>query len=299
MTRAASLKLGVKRSLVSWLARYNSRSGILGVEIRSTVGLGAKLEWCLEILAYCEENRVAPRFRFSYPDAREPVDHFGRLFSIRGSEERPTRFVRIGTILELDLGKNYDDVLTIDLAHHLISKYLVVKENVLSEVDEFCRRHFAGRSILGVHYRGTDKVRESPAVPFERVTRNIDRYLKQCPATDAIFVATDDGNFLDYLRTASPAREVMWRDDSFRSRDGSSIHESPSRDKYDINRDAIVNCLILSRCEALLKTASILSGWAKLFNPRLPVVMLNRPPDEHLWFPERVLVGENLFEPIT
>jgi hypothetical protein len=26
--------------------------------------------------------------------------------------------------------------------------------------------------------------------------------------------------------------------------------------------------------------------------------MLNRPPDEHLWFPERVLVGENLFEPL-
>jgi hypothetical protein len=63
-------------------------------------------------------------------------------------------------------------------------------------------------------------------------------------------------------------------------------------------RDAIVNCLILSRCEALLKTASILSAWSKLFNPRLPVVMLNRPPDEHLWFPERVLVGENLFEPL-
>ena len=59
-----------------------------------------------------------------------------------------------------------------------------------------------------------------------------------------------------------------------------------------------MNCLILSRCAALLKTASILSGWSKLFNPALPVVMLNRPPEENLWFPERVLVGENLFEPV-
>jgi len=135
-------------------------------------------------------------------------------------------------------------------------------------------------------------------VPYERVRRNIDRYLELYPTTDCVFVATDDANFLAYLQSASLGPTIVSRDDSFRSRDGSSIHESPSTDKYAINRDAIVNCLILSRCDALLKTASILSGWSKLFNPRLPVVMLNKPHDEHLWFPERALVGENLFAPI-
>jgi hypothetical protein len=90
----------------------------------------------------------------------------------------------------------------------------------------------------------------------------------------------------------------VFRQDSARSRDGRSIHGSPEADKYDINRDAIVNCLLLSRCNALLKTASILSGWSKLFNPRLPVVMLNRPSGEHLWFPERALVGNTLFAPV-
>jgi hypothetical protein len=298
MKHSARLRLGAKRSLVSLLARYYSRRGVLGVEIRSTVGLGAKLEWCLEIMAYCEDNGLLPQFRFSYPDTRQPGDYFGSLFRMRDSDERRVRFVKISSIIELDLGKDYDRVLTIDHANHLIKKYLAVREDVVGEVDDFCRRHFAGRSVVGVHYRGTDKVRESPMVPYDNVRRNIDYYLELYPQTDCIFVATDDARFLDYLQNASLGCTIVCREDSFRSRDGSSIHESAHTDKYEINRDAIVNCLILSRCEALLKTASILSGWSKLFNPGLPVVMLNKPRDEHLWFPERVLVEENLFEPV-
>jgi hypothetical protein len=249
-------------------------------------------------MAYCDDHGLLPRFRFSYPDARSPEDHFGSLFSIRDAREGPARFVTISSIVELDLGEDYDRVLTIGRASSLIRKYLVVKDDVVEEVDDFCRRHFAERRVLGVHYRGTDKVVESPFVPYDRVRRNIDRYLELYPGTDRVFLATDDARFLDYMRNTSLGRELLSREDSFRSRDGSSIHESSETNKHEINRDAIVNCLILSRCEALLKTASILSAWSKLFNPRLPVVMLNRPPDEHLWFPERVLVGENLFEPL-
>jgi hypothetical protein len=290
--------MGMKRSFVSWLARYNSRHGVLGIEIRSSVGLGAKLEWCLEIMAYCDDHGLLPQFRFSSPDAREPVDYFGSLFKIRGSPESQARFVKISSIIELDLGQDYDQLLTLELATYLINKYLVVREEVIGEVDDFCGRHFADRSVVGVHYRGTDKGRESPLVSYDSVRRNIAHYLELYPNTNAIFVATDDARFLDHLQSASLGRSIICRNDSFRSRDGSPIHESSYTDKLEINRDAIVNCLILSKCEALLKTASILSGWSKLFNPRLPVVMLNSPPAEHLWFPERVLVAENLFEPV-
>jgi hypothetical protein len=271
---------------------------VLAVEIRSSVGLGAKLEWCLEIMAYCDDHGLLPQFRFSYPDAPDAVDHFGRLFRIRDSQDKEARFVTISSIIELDLGKDYDRVLTIGLANHLITKYLVVRDDVLSEVDDFCREHFGGRRVVGVHYRGTDKVQESPMATYQSVRRNIDHYLKLYPTTDSVFIATDDANFLDYLQGASLDRTIVFREDSFRSVDASSIHESSHTDKSAINRDAIVNCLILSRCEALLKTASILSGWSKLFNPRLPVVMLNQPHPDQLWFPERALIGENLFPPV-
>jgi hypothetical protein len=298
MTRSARLKLGLKRSVISWLARYNARSGALAVELRSTVGLGAKLEWSLEIMAFCDDHGLLPQFRFSYPDSRPSEEYFGGLFRTRHDPARPPRFITISSIIELDLGKDYDQVLTVERASYLIDKYLVVREDVVAEVDDFCRRYFSDGRVLGVHYRGTDKIRESPKVSYESVRRNIEHYLERYPATSCIFVATDDANCLDYLQSTSIGRTIVWRQDAFRSRDGSSVHESACTDKYAMNRDAIVNCLILSRCAALLKTASILSGWSKLFNPRLPVVMLSKPHEEHLWFPERVLARDSLFEPI-
>jgi hypothetical protein len=288
----------INPALIRLLANYNSRNGLFAIEIKSCVGLGARLEWCLELLAYCNENGLAPQFKFSYPHSNNGEDYFNAFFGIRGTVDNPKQpiFITISSITELSLGKNYDSVLTLDLAAFLINKYLFVKDNVLSEVEEFCAKHFANKRVLGVHYRGTDKVEESSAFSYEKMTRNIKYYLSLYPDTDSVFVASDDMNFIETMKTASLGRPILYRDDSFRARDGKSIHKSTVTDKYKINRDAIVNCLLLSRCNALLKTASILSGWSKLFNPDLPVVILNRPYEE--WFPERELIAQNLFDPI-
>jgi len=184
-----------------------------------------------------------------------------------------------------------------ELAHYLIQKYLDVKEDVEREVEAFRAENLAGQPVLGVHYRGTDKALE--LVPYQRVKANISRYLQLYPQTEHIFVATDDAKFLDDIRAASLGAPIIFREDAVRSKQGEAIHKSPHTDKYAVNREAIVNSLILSRCDALLKTSSILSDWSKLFNPEPPVVMLSRPYEEHLWFPERELVKENLFEPIS
>ena len=93
-------------------------------------------------------------------------------------------------------------MLTIDQAGGLIRKYLEVKEDVVAEVEEFRGRHFGAGSVLGVHYRGTDKVVESPPVPYARVKRNIEHYLERYPETSGVFVATDDARFLEYMRGA-------------------------------------------------------------------------------------------------
>lgn len=294
----AELTLRTKRSVLSWLVRRRSRGGVLAVEIRSTVGLGAKLEWCLELMAYCQEHGLQPVFRFSYPDAAPAEDYFAPLFTMKHTVPALPRFVSISSIIELDLGKEYDSLLTIDWAHRLIGTYLEIREDIVREVDEFCSRRFPSGGVLGVHYRGTDKILESPAVPYERVRRNVERYLELYPATGGVLVATDDANFLDFMQVQPLNRPLVWREDAFRSRDGLPVHESAAMDRHAVNRDALVNCLLLSRCEALLKTASILSGWSKLFNPRLPVVMLNRPHLDQLWFPERALVASGPFEPV-
>jgi hypothetical protein len=294
----SSINSKVKRFLISRSAKYNSRYGVFAVEIKSSVGLGAKLEWCLEILAYCDENGLVPQFKFSYPNSGKSEDYFGKFFKLKEiiNENKPVRFTTISSIIELNLGKDYDTILNVELAIYLINKYLAVKQDILSEVESFCHQHFANRRVLGVHYRGTDKTKESPVVPYDTVKRNIEHYLKLRPETDSVFIASDDINFIENMESASVGRSIIYRNDSLRSRDGNSLHESADTNKYEVNRDAIVNCLLLSRCDALLKTASILSGWSKLFNPKLPVVVLNQPYEQ--WFPERDLIGKNLFNPL-
>jgi len=151
-------------------------------------------------------------------------------------------------------------------------------------VETFCSAHHFDNTTLGVHYRGTDKSAEAPSVSYENMEQYIRHYVTDNPAAGTVFVATDDANFLQFIQQSSVADLVVSRDDSFRATDNVAIHFS-GHDRYALNRDAIVNCLLLSRCHALLKTASILSGWSVLFNPDIRVMMLNKPFDNY--FPER------------
>jgi hypothetical protein len=286
-----------RRHVATVRARYHSRHGVFAVEICGVLGLGARLVWCLEIAAYCDERRLIPKFRFTYPASDK--DYFSELFI---TDFQPvafrTPFVRINSIIELDMRKEYNAALTFELASRLIKKYIRVREDVLDEVEAFCEASFGGKRVLGLHYRGTDKYRESPLIPYELVYKNVDRYLDSFPGTEIVFVATDDARFLRDIGRRRSDLKVVWREDAVRSADGTAIHEAANVDRSAVNRDALVNCLILSKCRALIKTPSILSAWSKIFNPDLPVVMLGRPYSRNLWFPERDLIRANLFDPL-
>jgi hypothetical protein len=284
----------VRNSLITYT---NIRKGSYAVEIRNDQGIGAKLAWTLEILAYCDEKCLTPLFKFSYPDSKDDEDYFGHFFSIRLKKNiDPVRFTRIKYIGELGFKKNYGSILNLDLAIYLINKYLLINDNVLMEVDNFCRSHFGNRKILGVHYRGTDKVHEAPLVGYDTVRKNIEYYLNKFPETSSVFISSDEINFIEYIEKAFISRNIIYREDSFRSRNGIPVHKATNIDRYEVNRDAIVNCLILSRCHALLKGSSILSGWSKLFNPQLSLIMLNVPYNN--WFPERDLIKEVIYTAI-
>jgi hypothetical protein len=273
----------------------NRAQGLLAVEIRNTIGFGARLGWVLEMLAFCEDHDLAPFFRFTYPGST--TDYFSRFFSIRNRPQQagtPAGFVSIYTIGELDLGKNYDQVLTIERAAGLMGKYLGIRQDIAEEVDHFCARHFSPQGVLGVHYRGTDKSAEAAPVSHEAVIQRIDAARGLLPPFERIFVSTDDAGFLRRIADSPLGDMVIFRQDSYRAEDDTPIHRS-GRDMYDINRDALVNCLLLSRCDALVKTSSTLSSVSLLFNPSIPFLMLNRPFADY--FPERELLKRSIQPP--
>ena len=79
---------------------------------------------------------------------------------------------------------------------------------------------------------------------------------------------------LDDLRARFPGI-LLWRP-MFRSRDGRPIDEFNEDGNARKGEDAVLDCLLLSRCRFLVRTESNLSACATYFNPALPERLLNR-----------------------
>lgn len=157
-------------------------------------------------------------------------------------------------------------------AASLVEKYVRVKRPIVEIVDQFVRRNFQGLFTIGMHYRGTDKTSEAPRVPYEVVFETI---RKQIPLNQPynIFVATDEAAFLEKMNEEFPGRVIAA--EAYRSLDATGVHYSKSSG-YEKGKEALIDALLLSRCDLLIRTSSNLSLWSTYFNPELPVILLNR-----------------------
>jgi hypothetical protein len=86
-----------------------------------------------------------------------------------------------------------------------------------------------------------------------------------------LFVATDSREFLDFCIERLEARVHF-----FHKPEGLS-HLAQREDNYEKGRSAIVDALILSKSQLLIKTPSLLSAWSKIFSPALPLVLVGEP----------------------
>jgi hypothetical protein len=287
--------------------RRRARSGdLLVVNIHCWEGLFAHLEWFLEIAVHCEHFALRPCFMSSSPQYVDPAhgpDWYAYFFTnpqLTAEDEAHIAgghvpVCRIENIRQLGLPANYDSELSLSNAPALVRKYIGVKDEVLQKVNAFDGTHFGGRTVLGVHYRGTDKRVEAPRLTYEHVRDAIDGQLTRHGRFDCLFVSSDEQEFIEFVqRSFLRSIPVVWHDDEERSRAGVPVHHAASGSQFQRAQEAVLNCLLLSRCDALLKTPSILSGWSKLFNPALPVTLLAGPYQRYRWFPDRALVGDSV-----
>lgn len=285
----------IRRQVAHWTGK-----GVLPVEIRSRHGLGAKLTWCVAIMRYCQEKNLCPQFRFTTKESTGAEDYFGSYFITAQSPQNPSfKFIRINDLRQLGFDRDYHADLGLAEASQLVSKYIHPRPEIAREVEQFVLAHFGPGGTLGVHYRGTDKTTEAPFVDYEKVQRNIEHVLRSNGSLGKVFLATDDQHFLEFMKCSSLAGRLCWRADSIRSVDGAALHAKHGVDLYGMNRDAVVNMLILARCAFLIKTASFLSSFSILMNPALPYMMLNQPYGHKLWFPERDMVRLATMAPVT
>ncbi len=160
-------------------------------------------------------------------------------------------------------------------AYELIQRYIRIKKPIQKLVDAFYHKHMECFYMIGIHYRGTDKITEAPSVTYEQVIDTLKNQLDM-PTEKPIklFIATDDQLFLDYMQKIYGSQ--ICATNALRSTSTKAVHTNLALNNYKKGEDALIDCLLLSKCDFLMKMASNLSDVATKFNPDMPVLHLNR-----------------------
>lgn len=158
-----------------------------------------------------------------------------------------------------------------------LSKQFILKPEITKLISAYTAEHFSSSPVVGIHYRGTDKVDGSGAeagrVSYESVVSLVD----QLPDAPLIFLATDEQQFLECMKHHFGSRLLCL--DSRRSTNGEPVHMSAGHaavavDGYELGLEALLDAYLLAETDLLLRTDSNLSRVSTYIHPRLPVFNL-------------------------
>lgn len=270
--------------------KYVLKSNRLPIHIDSSHGLFAQLNWCLYVAFYCEKKGLRLAFKLTY--SKYSVKNSCFIESVFKQEGcNSSRFLKIKHISEFPISPTLYKEISIAKAHLLFFDLFSLQEEIKKYVDEFVSKNF-GKHVLGLHLRGTDKKAEAPPITDEMICQKVDSYLKE-NEVDTIFVASDESKFISLIKESYESNKihVCFHEDLIKSQDGLPIHlNSNHGNKEQKLFEAMVNSLLLSRTDYLVKSASFLSAWSCIFNPNLSAELINTPYKESLWFPDSKLI---------
>ena len=163
--------------------------------------------------------------------------------------------------------------------NQLIQKYFKIKEPILAKVEGFVTENFGDYHIIGIHYRGTDKMTVAPKVPFPNVLAYVNKYIAANNIDHfKLFVATDEQPFIDFIEAAFPDQVLIYS--TLHSEDGTPLHYRPTN-HFLQGEEALIDSLLLSQSDVLIRTTSNLSLWSGFFNPTLPVIQISKRFNEN------------------
>jgi hypothetical protein len=266
------------------------KKGYLNIYLDSDwLGFGARFIKTLELLYFAKSNSVEFNIEFGYKDKKKSK-YFSQLFlPVNERLFLNNKYIRIEDTSEIKKGTDLNLLLDIKSANKILFDTFSVSDSLKFEMDEFINAHFKNERVLGVHYRGTDKVGEAPRLQEDLLFQEIQKYIEN--GYSKIFISTDEIAILEKVKRKFYPFPVVYRQDVYRSADGDQFHRKAENAKDVINHDALMNILILSKTDFLLKTASIMSDCCFIFNPKLPYKILSTPHSSNLtWWPARELI---------
>lgn len=221
-----------------------------------------------------------------------------KIYSTEMSMSNNIKYDKIISTNDIKLNnRNYLFGYNFNLANHYFFKYFDFSPEIYNEVNEFTKQ-FEGKRILGLHFRGTDKLRVNwvDHIEVDSFLKIVDYHLNH-NEYDGIFFSTDSlsfqniftdkykNNYLIYYvpqnltESAIHLSRLTIVENAIKNYRKSPLLENILKEECCKNeqelRAIIVNMLILSKCNLVIKSHSQLSGFSKIVNPELEIYRLN------------------------
>ncbi len=154
---------------------------------------------------------------------------------------------------------------------NIIEKYVKLLPHVESKIQSFYENNFKGRTVLGIHCRGTDHP-DKLAIGYyiERISQYVASY-------DVVFVASDEQDRVDKIKQAFGSKVIEYPA-TIRSVGDTPLHYANNfiSSKYYVGEDVIVEAYLLAKADMLLCcTNSNVNYFTRALNKHLPYKLIN------------------------
>jgi hypothetical protein len=261
------------------------------------MGLFAHLSWILLGLDWASRHGYTLHFRCTNPQYNLPGRADDWLNQIvqqppvaARKEFRITEYSEF-PFARLSLGEGRSRV------RALSQSQLQLRTELTAHCERWLAEHINNSFVIGIHYRGSDKSTEAPRLPYETAINTLNRIIALLAASGInpikVFVATDEQDFLKAARLEIRGAQIHTVENNLRAQGSTAVHNQGSHDGHRLAHEAMIDALLLSRTNLLVKTASALSGWAALLGNEMPVLFLSQPYASTAYYPDGILVGES------
>ena len=146
-----------------------------------------------------------------------------------------------------------------------VRRYVRVKSSIVEKVEDFRREFLEGKAVLGVHMRGTDLAYAPPVSPAEYFPE-IETWLAS-NSEGHVFLATDQLQYLELMKDRYGPSLVFY--DCLRSDNSVAPFNAKTGSPYRKGEDVLIDILLLSQCDYLIRGASNIPEMALFFNDEL------------------------------
>jgi len=150
---------------------------------------------------------------------------------------------------------------------------------IMNKVETFARDYFSD-NMIGVHVRGTDKASESkigqrPTITIDDYLRKLRSLIRKNPEA-TLFIASDNNESIRVIFENFPDnKKVVYTCTRMSTYDSAVPVHLTEAANSQLGQEALIDCLLLSKCDNLVCTDSNLAAAAAYFNPESKIDFVN------------------------